>query len=177
MGKDTQETTVLTKSSSAVVREFSSGGVVYKNEGEKVLWLIGKSTPSKRFPETYWRLPKGWMDDRDGGDNPGPISSGEVKATDNDLKTGALREVKEEVGVEAKIISKLPTSQYFTNSSRGRVMKFVTYFLMEWVRDIPEGFDFETSETAWLPYKEAIEKLHSPNEKEVLKKAEEFLTK
>ncbi|HKC04567.1 MAG TPA: NUDIX domain-containing protein, partial [Patescibacteria group bacterium] len=105
MGKDTQETTVLTKSSSAVVREFSSGGVVYKNEGEKVLWLIGKSTPSKRFPETYWRLPKGWMDDRDGGDNPGPISSGEVKATDNDLKTGALREVKEEVGVEAKIIS------------------------------------------------------------------------
>ncbi len=158
-----------------IYREFSAGGVVYKKQNGETSWLIGKPTPSKMFPGVYWRLPKGWIDDREGGDHPGPVSSGERKATELELQDGALREVREEVGVNAKIIQKIPTSQYFTNSTRGRVMKFVTYYLMEWTSDIPEGFGFETSEILWLNFEDCLEKLTSPNEKEILKKANEVL--
>lgn len=160
---------------SSLLREFSSGGVVYKKQNDEVLWLIGKSTPSEKFPGEYWRLPKGWIDDAEGGLHPGPISSGEVRATEDELQKGALREVREEVGVSAKIISKIPTSKYITNSSRGRVIKFVTYYLMEWVSDLPEGFGFETTEIKWLPFDEAYKMLNSSNEKEILKKASNIL--
>lgn len=167
MGKDTQETTVL--------REFSSGGVVYRKSGSQVKWLIAKNTPSKQFPNDIWRLQKGWIDDREVGDHPGPISSGEVKATEKDLQKGALREVREEGGVIAKIIKKIETSKYFMTSTRGRVMKFVTFYLMEYVKDAPEGFCFETSEIAWLSFEEAYKKITFSNEKKILKEASELL--
>lgn len=180
MGKDTQKTTVLT-AQPLVGREFSAGGVVYKRlkdpktEKLQTLWLVAKNTPSKLFPDDIWRLQKGWIDDREGGDHPGPISSGEVKATEKDLQTGALREVREEGGVIAKIIKKIETSKYFMTSTRGRVMKFVTFYLMEYVEDAPEGFCFETSETLWLSFDEAYKKLTFSNEKQILKKAFELL--
>lgn len=181
MGKDTQQkTTVLTHTrpegnSPQILREFSAGGVVYKKENNNVLWLVAKNTPSEMFPNEIWRLQKGWIDDRDGGKHPGPISSGEIKATENDLQTGAIREVREEGGVIAKIIKKIGTTKYFMNSTRGRVMKFVTFYLMEYVSDAPEGFGFETSEILWLPLAQAVEKVTRTNEKEILKKAEELL--
>ena len=46
---------------------------------------------------------------------------------------------------------------------------------MEWVKDVPEGHDEETSEITWLPFDEAIKKLSYSGEKEMLKKAEELL--
>lgn len=169
MGKDTQETTVL--------REFSAGGAVFKKENGQVLWLVSKNTPSDLFPNTIWRLQKGWMDDRDGGRNPGPISSGEVKAKEEDLQKGALREVREEGGVIARIIIKIGTVKYFMNSTRGRVMKFVTYYLMEYVKDAPEGFGFETSEVLWLPVDEATQKISSDTERGVLQDADDLVMK
>jgi 8-oxo-dGTP pyrophosphatase MutT (NUDIX family) len=167
VGKDTQKTTIL--------REFSSGGVVFKKDKGTVLYLVCKSNPSKDYPGDYWRLPKGWMDDLEGGKHPGPISSGEVKAKEEDLVKGAIREVREEGGVDAKIIKKIDTAKYFMTSSRGRVMKFATYFLMEWVRDLPEGFDFETEKTEWLNYSDAFKRLNSSWEKQILEKANKLL--
>lgn len=168
MGKDTQQKTT-------VLREFSSGGAVFKKENNSILWLVAKNTPSELFPNEIWRLQKGWIDDREGGKHPGPISSGEIKATEKDLQTGALREVREEGGAIAKIVKKIGTTKYFMNSTRGRVMKFVTFYLMEYVSDAPEGFCFETSEIEWLPLSEAIKKVTRSNEKEILKKAKELL--
>ena len=178
MGKNTQQ-----KTASGVEREFSSGGVVYKpggadkKEGDRILWLIARNNPSKLYPNEIWRLQKGWIDDQDGGNHPGPISAGERKATEKDLQEGAIREVREEGGVIARIIKKIGTSRYFMNSTRGRVMKFATFYLMEYVKDAPEGFCFETSEIAWLPYDEAYKRLTFSNEKEVLRKAKDILSK
>ena len=169
MGKDTQQKTTI-------LREFSAGGAVFKKENGSMLWLVAKNTPSELFPNEIWRLQKGWIDDRDGGKNPGPISSGEVKATEEDLQTGALREVREEGGVIAKIIKKIATSKYFMNSTRGPVMKFVTFYLMEYVSQAPEGYGFETSEVLWLKLPEAIQKVTHANEKEILKKAEKLVS-
>ena|SRR3990172_597114 len=163
-----------------MIREFASGGVVFKKvKGKglkvKVLWLIAKSSSSEIYPESYWRLPKGWLDDEDDGKSPGPITRGEKKATEEELQKGALREVEEEGGVKAKIISKLGTDKFFFTSSGERILKFVTYFLMEWTRDLPEGFGFETSEVAWLGYGKARKRLKHNGEKNILDKAKKIL--
>ncbi len=157
-----------------VDREFSAGGVVFKREKGEILWLISRSTPSKLYPEIVWRLQKGWIDD-ESETMPGPISRGEKRASEKELQETSLREVKEEGGVKAKIIKKIGTRKYFMNSTRGRVLKFVTYYLMEWIKDLPEGFDFETSEIAWLPFEEAYKRLTYGGEKQILKKAGEML--
>ena len=139
---------------SGITREFSSGGVVYKKDK----WLITRSAPSEIYPKSVWRLPKGWIDE------------GET------TEETALREVGEEGGVEAKIIKKIETVKYFfTTSDKGKVLKFVTFYLMEWKKDLPQGFDGETSEIAWLPYKEAYQKLSFKGEKVVLEKAKDLL--
>jgi len=159
-----------------IIREFSSGGIVFKKEEDEVLWLVAKTATSKFYPKPIWRLPKGWIDDAGRG-IPGPMASGKIKADEESLQTNALREVREEGGVEAKILKKIGSIKYFyTFPGRGRILKFVTFYLMEWRRDLPEGFDYETSEVAWLPYDEARKILYSGGEKQMLKKAKDLLT-
>lgn len=157
------------------LREFSSGGAVFKKEGSSILWLITGSNPSDLYPDVYYRLPKGWLDNDD-KDVPGPMASGKIKATEEVLQAGALREVAEEGGVSAEIIKKIGTSKYvYQNLSRGHVLKFVTFYLMEWKSDLPEGFDGETSEVLWLPFDQAKKKLSFSTEKQVLAQAAEIL--
>lgn len=168
MGNNTQSKNILT-------REFSSGGVVFKRSGNETLWLIRKTVTSDLFPESYWMLPKGWLDDAGDG-IPGPMASGMKKADEKTLQETAIREVKEETGVNAKIVDKIETAKYFYNHpERGKVLKFVTFYLMEWTHDLPEGFDGETSEIAWPPFEEAYKKLSFSSEKSVLQKALELL--
>ena len=153
MGKNTQQ-----KTATGITREFSSGGVVFKKGKGGVLWLVAKNNPSELYPEDWWRLPKGWIGNKE------------------DTKEAALREVREEGGVQAKIVSKVGTIKFFFNSKdRGRILKFVTFYLMEWEKDLPEGFDFETSEVLWLPFSQAYERLSFAGEKEILKKAKDLL--
>ena len=161
----------MVTSRSSLKREFSAGGAVFKKENGVVLWLVAESAPSDGYPE-YWRLPKGWLDDTEDGNFPGQLGSGIKKATDEDIKKAALREVIEEGGVEAKIINKIGTQRYFRGK---KTMKFVTYYLMEWIKDVPEGPGFETSEVKWLLADAAIKFLKYPREKEVLQKAKRIL--
>lgn len=135
------------------------------------------TSPSKLFPKTSWTLPKGWLDDSDTEGVPGPMARGEVKAKETDLQKAALREVREEAGVEAKIIKKIGHTKYiFNHPEKGRIFKVVTFYLMEYVSDILEGYGFETSEVAWLPYEAAYRKLSFSSEKQIIKKAQEMLS-
>lgn len=173
MGKDTQQKTgTVLKTQSSIEREFSSGGVVFK--GDK--WLIRSTMPSDLFPKSYWTLPKGWIDDAAPG-IPGPMASGKVKADEKSLRENALREVQEEAGVDAKIIKKIGTVKYFfDHPERGKILKFATFFLMEWKKDLPEGFDEETSEVLWLSFEEAKKKLSFSAEKQMLERAKDLLS-
>jgi 8-oxo-dGTP pyrophosphatase MutT (NUDIX family) len=154
-------------------REFSSGGVVFKKTNANTLWLATCSSPSKLYPLLYWRLPKGWIDDE--SDKPGPFARGEKKADEKILQKAALREVREEAGIDAKIIKKVGTYKFFFYKSGEKYLKFVTYYLMEWEKDLPEGFGFETSEVGWFPLKETTDKLKRKSEKEVLEKANNMI--
>lgn len=169
MGKNTQQKT------NSILREFSSGGVVFKKEKGKVLWLVRKTAASDLYPKQYWMLPKGRIDDLE-GDKPGPMASGKLRADEASLQLAALREVAEETGVEAKIVSKIETIKYsFTDPNRGKILKFVTFYLAEWLSDLSGGFDSETSEIAWLSYEEAYKILSFAGEKEILKQAKDAI--
>lgn len=167
MGKNSQSPKLLE-------RQFSAGGVVFKKKGEKVLWLVTKSASSKEFPKGFWRLPKGWIDN-DSDNVPGPIARGERKGTEDELQTAALREVSEEAGVIAKIVSKIGSFQYFLNLKDKRILKFVTFYLMEYLKESKDGHDWETSEVSWLEFEGAYQILSFPREKELLEKAKEVL--
>jgi 8-oxo-dGTP diphosphatase len=168
MGKDAQSKETRNPT---ILREFSAGGVVFKRDK----WLVRSTTPSKEFPKSYWMLPKGWIDDAGIG-IPGPMASGEIKADEESLQKTALREVEEEGGVKAKVIKKIGTISYpFKHPTRGKILKFVTFYLMEYVEDVDSGHDWETQEVLWLSHAEACKKLSFSSEKQILKKAKELL--
>lgn len=138
-----------------VKREFSAGGVVCKKVDGEIFWLIIKPKQTGDFYKAGWRLPKGWIDE---GEKP---------------EETALREVAEESGVKAEIIKKIDILKYlYTNEGKEKVFKVVTFYLMKWVENLPEGFGWETEEIAWLAFDEASKQLAFGSEKKVLKKAE-----
>src|SRR3972149_6953084 len=142
-------------------REFSAGGLVFKKlknsktQSAKILWLIRRPTGGKDYRGNLgWSFPKGWIDE------------GET------TEQAAIREVKEEGGIIAKIVTKLPTLKvFFTNPEGEKIMKFITYFVMEYESDAPQGHDWATEETRWVTLKDCLELLAFKNEKELLQKA------
>jgi len=142
----------------AMKREFSAGGIVYKKEGGQIWWLVRRPKMNQGYRgNAGWSFPKGWVD---GGEH---------------LEEAALREVGEEGGVEARIIKKLPTLKVFFRDKGETVMKFITYFVMEWVGDLPEGPGWETEEVRWANLADSLKLLAYSNERELLKKAYEMV--
>jgi len=158
-----------------MVRQFSAGGAVFKKEDSQVLWLLiqpariatqsvagGPAGKDEFHKQIRWQLPKGW------------INEGEK------TEAAAIREVAEEGGVKAKIITKVDSIKiFFRNTFEGKpgekVLKTITFYLMEYEEEAENGHDEEVAEVAWLPFEEAREKLTFKNEKEILAKAREIL--
>ncbi len=141
-----------------VKREFSAGGVVFKKEKSKILWLVYKPSGKSKFYQKGWRLPKGWIDKGETG------------------KEAALREVEEEGGIEAEIVDKIDTIQiFFYNKEKEKVLKSITFYLMRWITDIEKGPGWETEKIEWLPFKEAYIKLAFDSGKKILEKAKKIL--
>jgi len=155
-------------------REFSAGGVVFKKATGEFIWLITKSNPSDRIPDPVWRLPKGWIDNAK-KDIPGDIAKGLRRGSEDEIQKAAIREVAEEGGIEASIIQKLGTIKFFFQLQEEKILKFVTFYLMRWQKDLPQGFGDETLEVGWFPFKEAYKKLKYSGEKDILKKANETI--
>lgn len=141
-------------------REFSAGGVVVRNlRGRPVLAAI---RPAGK-PEGTWALPKGLI---------GPGERAEVTA---------LREVREETGVEATPVEKLGDVRYVYTWDGERVFKVVSFFLFRYragrLGDIPPQHVHEVAETRWLPLEEAPELLAYKGEREMAAKALERLSR
>lgn len=142
------------------------------------MWLATASNPSLEYPKVVWRLPKGWLDDIENGLKPGPLASGEKRATEEELQQNALKEIREEGGIEAKVIKKIGTEKYFyTDKRHGPTLKFVTFYLTEWLSDTHDGFGSETSEVKWLTFPDARRQLTYSGEKKILDSAKEMLEK
>ncbi len=129
-------------------REFSAGGIVFNKEGFVLL--------TKHSQNHHWSFPKGLID-------PGQTT-----------EQAALREVKEEGGVEAEILSKVGYSKFIYTFEGEKIFKIVTYFLMKYLSGSPDDHDFEMEEAGWYELDEALKILTFSQDKTLLKKALEI---
>lgn len=131
-------------------RLVSSGGVIFRVvNGNFEVALISRGR--------VWCLPKGI------------IEEGETPAET------ALREVREETGLEGEIVEKIGEISY--HFSRGKsYLKNVHFFLLRYVRGSITAHDSEAEKVSWFPLSRANEILTYVNEKRILRKAESLLS-
>jgi 8-oxo-dGTP pyrophosphatase MutT (NUDIX family) len=139
-----------------VEREFSAGGVLVRTIRGRP--MVAAIRPQGR--NHVWALPKGRID------------AGETPAET------AVREVREETGVEGRLVEKLGDVRYtYTAPWKGgaRVFKVVSFFLLRAGRgrigEIDEAMRIEVAEARWLPLEEAQQLLTYGGEREMAAKA------
>ncbi len=128
-------------------REFSAGGVLFR-DGEV---LLIQNTSG------VWTFPKG------------NIERGEKPADT------ALREVKEETGIEGKIVDYLGEVSYWYVFRGEKVFKKVYYYLMEYVRG-ERRVSWEVKDVAFFPIDRAKKLLKYKGDREIFQKALSRLT-
>ena len=130
-------------------REFSAGGVVVRGEECIVIVPTRRASRGRRV----LALPKGHPE----GDESGAAA--------------ALREIREEAGVEARLVEKLGDVRYFYQRDGRRIAKVVTFFLFEYCSGALEDHDFEVEEARWMPLAEAENALTYRGEREMVARA------
>jgi 8-oxo-dGTP pyrophosphatase MutT (NUDIX family) len=138
-----------------VEREFSAGGVLVKViRGRPMLAAIRP----RGKPEGLWALPKGKIDP---GERP---------------EQTAVREVREETGVEGALVEKLGDVRYtYTRRGGTRVFNVVSFYLLRAgsgrIDEIDEQMRVEVDEARWLPLEEATRLLAYGGERQMAVKA------
>lgn len=102
-----------------------------------------------------WGLPKG-------GVEPG-----------ESLADTAVREVREETGIESAVECELGAIDYsfYSRQSRSRVHKTVHYFLMRATGGDVSHHDHEVGEARWVHVRQALDLMTYPNERAMVRKA------
>jgi len=158
-----------------MVREISAGGVVLRNSAEG--WQIAAIEPrtdapaapaspvgTKRSQKVLLALPKGLVDP---GEKPDQT---------------AIREVMEETGLNATLVTKLGDIKYVYVRSWGdreRVFKIVSFYLFLHqsgrIDDIQPEMRVEVKRALWIPLDKAVSRLAYRGEKDMVRRAQEYL--
>ncbi len=151
-------------------REYSAGGVVLRRRQQR--WWVAVIEPQGRrkpgtaagAPASVLALPKGNVDK---GEKP---------------EETAVREVREETGVETGLVAKLSDIKYIYVRSWGdrqRVFKVVSFFLLRYrsgrIGQITPAMRHEVRQAMWLPLDVALQKLSYRGERDVVKLAQQYL--
>ena len=133
-----------------VAREFSAGGVLVRSVGGRPM-LAAIRPQGKRAG--VWALPKGLVDP---GESPAET---------------AVREVREETGVDGRLVEKLGDVKYVYTRDGERIFKIVSFYLLRAGRgrigEIEESMRIEVAEARWLPLEEAPRLLAYRGEREM----------
>lgn len=147
-----QDDQIKDKAKVITMDQISAGGVPFRRTGSGVQVAIVSVKPSLR-----WQLPKGIVD---------PGETPEVTA---------VREVREEAGVETELMGLLETIEYWYQrvqyGKRIRYHKFVHFYLLEYRSGNVEDHDHEIGESRWVSFDEAMEMLAFKSERNVMEKA------
>jgi 8-oxo-dGTP pyrophosphatase MutT (NUDIX family) len=135
--------------------EVSAGGVVYRREpGGVDVVLAARRT---RRGDLAWGLAKGGIE------------------ADESPEEAAVREVREETGIEAQIEASLGETRYFYVWEDVRIRKTVHFFLMRATGGDPNNRDDEMEDVRWFPLERALKRAAYRGEREVLGRAAEIL--
>ena len=129
-------------------RATSAGGVVHRTTGGRIEVVL----VHRRHPK-LWALPKGTPD------------AGET------VEETALRETREETGLEVELEARLRSISYFFVRGRTRFHKTVHFFLMRPVGGDVSQHDHEFDEVRWFQLEEAIGIMTHPTERSVVEQA------
>ena len=132
--------------------EVSAGGLVLRRrESTYDALLIGRSLPR------IWSLPKGHLEARESPEQ------------------AALREVREETGCWAELITKLSDISYWFYINRSKHKKSVTFYLMRYLSGDTANHDHEVDEAQWFDITSAKRALKYVNEKRLVDLALDYL--
>ena len=135
-------------------RELSAGGVVVRRLRGR--WMLAAIRPNGK-PEGVWALPKGLIDR---GEKP---------------DVTALREVREETGVDAELVRKLGDIRYVYTWEGERIFKIVSFYLLRYrggrLDELDPAMRREVAEARWLPLDEAPKLLAYRGERQMADEA------
>ena len=135
----------------------SAGGLVIRAVGGQPEIVVGRR---RRERDGYvWSLPKGTPEE------------GETR------EETALREVREESGLEVRILSYFDAISYSFVRTGERIEKTVYYYIMEAIGGSFEQYDKEFDELRWVRMDEAVRLLDFQTESGLVQRAYDALTR
>src|SRR5512147_769690 len=128
-----QDSQTISQAKVPTLDQVSAGGVAFRwQDSEPEIAIVSVK------PKLRWQLPKGIVD---------PGESPEVTA---------VREVKEEAGVETDRLALIETIEYWYRSVRNgkpvRYHKFVHFYLLEYRSGNVSEHDHEVEESRWVSF-------------------------
>lgn len=138
------------------VREVSAGGVIFRRHaGELQTVLI--------HVRHRWGLPKGHVEEGESAER------------------AAVREVREETGLEGRVIQKLGDIRYsYRDKTKQeeaiRIYKRVHFYLLRYLKGDVQDHDHEVDEARWFRMDEAIRNLKFATERKMVQRGLSILT-
>ena len=132
-----------------IYNRISTGGLVYKKNHSVIYFVLCYKNKTNR-----WYLPKG------------------TQEFNESICNTAIREVKEETGLEVKIKVFLSNIYYkFIDNQNNMLNKKVAFYIMEAIDGSFKNHDKEFDKIIWANSNEAIKLLKYTNEKKLVTKA------
>ena len=131
-----------------MIREFSAGGLALRRfRGREFVAAV------RVKDGRVLALPKGHID-------PGESAA-----------DAATRELREEAGIDGRLVEKLGDVKYWYSRDGDRVMKVVSFFLFRYRSGSVRDHDFEVDSAEWVPLEDAPRLLSYRGEREMAKAA------